>query len=438
MFSYYVKLAFVSFKRTPLLSFLMVLLIAMGIGATMTTFTVSYMMNQDPIPSKSDRIFSVQMDSRGDGYDYGEEVISPEVTYLDVQNIMHSDIPKYYVALSALRTMLKNPTQQEKAVSSTVRTTTADFFAMFNTPFLFGTGWDKSADENAEQVIVLTKKANNRFFNGENSVGQTLQFGEALYRVVGVLDDWYPIPKFYGVKTTAFSDPFDVFIPFNTQIQNELYTSKLVNTTCWKNPEDDSYEAFLASECRWVLFWVELESASSQAQYKAFLDNYAREQQAQGRFANRIYNRVVPVKQHLIDQEIVSDDSKLAVWLSALFLIVCLLNCMGLMMAKFHSKAGEVGLRRAVGASKQHIVAQFSVELAVIGFIGGVAGLSLAQVGLAATANLYSYLHSSLMQMNAILVGVTILLAVIVSCIFGLVPILKASRTQPSSQLKSL
>ena len=83
-------------------------------------------------------------------------------------------------------------------------------------------------------------------------------------------------------------------------------------------------------------------------------------------------------------------------------------------------------------------MAQFSVELAVIGFIGGIVGLLLAQFGLATAANLYSYLHVSLMQMNLLLVMGTLLLAVLVSCTFGLLPIFKASRTQPSSQLKSL
>lgn len=437
MFSYYVKLALISFKRTPLLSFLMVLLIAMGIGATMTTFTVSYMMSQDPIPSKSNRIYSVQMDSRGDGYDWGESTLT-EITYLDMQNVINSGIPKHHVMISAVSTMLRNPQQQVQAIKSKVRTTNADFFTMFETPFLFGSGWDEQADKQAQQVIVLTKKSNDRFFNGENSVGRFLQFGEALYQVVGVLDDWQLMPKFYGVKTEAFSEPHDVFIPFNTQIKNELMVGNLVNNTCWKSYEGDDFSAFLASECMWVVLWVELDNDAAREQYQAYIDSYAQQQRDHGRFSNRIYNRLVDVKQYLVEEEIVSDDSKMAVWLSVLFLIVCLLNCMGLMMAKFHGKAGEVGLRRAVGASKQHIVAQFSVELAVIGFIGGLVGLILAQFGLAAAENLYSYLHASLMQMNLILVLSTLLLAVLVSCTFGLLPIFKASLTQPSSQLKSL
>ena len=439
MFSYYVKLAMISLKRTPLLSFLMVMLIAMGIGATMTTYTVNYMMSQDPIPSKSDNLYSVQIDSRGDGVDYSYlDTIPPEMTYQDAMNILKSDIPKYQAVISAIRTTVKNPAKHDTAVTREVRTTSADFFPMLEVPFLYGRGWDETADSNAEQVVVLTKQANMRFFDGENSIGRTLQLGEDLYQVVGVLDDWLIVPKFYGQNNDMYSNPFDIFMPFRTQVRKEIFTTSLINIACWKPAEDESTAAFLASECTWIKVWAELENDEKKQQFQLFLDNYAQQQQTQGRFTNRILNKLVSVKQYLSEEKIVPEDSKIAVWLAALFLIVCLLNCMGLMMAKFHGKAGEAGLRRAVGASRQHLIAQFSVELAVVGFIGGVFGLLLAQLGLVAMTNLYSHLHSSLMQMNALIVIATLALAVVISCVFGLIPILKASRVQLSSQLKSL
>ena len=51
MFSYYVRLALTSIRRTPVLSALMVLALGLGIGAFMTTFTVYYLMSGDPIPA---------------------------------------------------------------------------------------------------------------------------------------------------------------------------------------------------------------------------------------------------------------------------------------------------------------------------------------------------------------------------------------------------
>jgi hypothetical protein len=55
MFGYYFRLALRSFLRNKVLTALMVLAIALGIGASMTTLTVFHVLSGDPIPSKSER-----------------------------------------------------------------------------------------------------------------------------------------------------------------------------------------------------------------------------------------------------------------------------------------------------------------------------------------------------------------------------------------------
>ncbi|MBE0368159.1 ABC transporter permease [Pseudoalteromonas aurantia] len=438
MYSYYFKLALLSLRKTPLLSLLMVIMIAIGIGATMTTYTVSYMMSQDPIPNKSANLYQVQLDSLD--YEFADgDTLPITISYQDVQALLKSDIPKNHVALSAIQEEIRHINNKDiEPRSLEVRSTTSDFFNMFEVPFLFGAGWSEQDGKDAAQVAVLSKETNTWLFNGENSVGKTFYFGKDTYRVIGVLDDWNPLPKFYALQNEAFKKPNGIFIPFNTQIQNELLTLKLMNNYCWKEPDDQSFASLLVSECMWVVFWVELSNKKSHDEYQTFIDNHAKEQQSLGRFPRRIFNKLLPLKQYLIVEEIISDDSKLAVWLAALFLLVCLLNCMSLMIAKFDAKSGEIGLRRAVGASQQDIVKQFAIELSVIGFVGGLLGLLLAKLGLIAAANTYHYLHSGLMQMNTQLTLGTVLLAVISSLVFGLYPIIKASYMQPSSQLKSL
>ena len=53
MFGYYLNLALRSFKRNKVLTALMVLAIALGIGASMTTLTVFHMLSGDPVPTRS-------------------------------------------------------------------------------------------------------------------------------------------------------------------------------------------------------------------------------------------------------------------------------------------------------------------------------------------------------------------------------------------------
>ena len=82
------------------------------------------------------------------------------------------------------------------------------------------------------------------------------------------------------------------------------------------------------------------------------------------------YNKVVP------------SDVRLQVWLAFGFLLVCLVNTVGLLLAKFLRRAVEIGVRRALGASRRAIFAQCLIEAGAVGLAGGILGLGLAWLGL--------------------------------------------------------
>ncbi|HUW52642.1 MAG TPA: ABC transporter permease, partial [Rhodanobacter sp.] len=62
MFAYYLDLALRSLKRNKALTALMVLAIALGIGASMTTLTVLHVLSGDPVPGRSDTLYYPQID----------------------------------------------------------------------------------------------------------------------------------------------------------------------------------------------------------------------------------------------------------------------------------------------------------------------------------------------------------------------------------------
>src|SRR3954453_6332673 len=64
MFAYYLDLAVRSFKRNVALTVLMIVAIAFGVGASMTTLTVLHVLSADPIPGKSHQLYYVQLDPR--------------------------------------------------------------------------------------------------------------------------------------------------------------------------------------------------------------------------------------------------------------------------------------------------------------------------------------------------------------------------------------
>src|SRR3546814_6966252 len=88
MFGYYFDLALRSFRRNKALTALMVLAIALGIGASMTTLTVFHVLSGDPIPQKSDKLFYVQLEPESmDGYTAGEEP-TDQVTRYDAEELL--------------------------------------------------------------------------------------------------------------------------------------------------------------------------------------------------------------------------------------------------------------------------------------------------------------------------------------------------------------
>ncbi len=143
-----------------------------------------------------------------------------------------------------------------------------------------------------------------------------------------------------------------------------------------------------------------------------------------------VYNNVVPAAVRAIS--LVADS----------FLVVCLLNAVGVMLARFASRAKEFGLRRALGASRTNVFLQCVTESMLIGLLGGLLGLVLTAIGLAGLRNLLgvtdptSSVHR-LVSMDVAMVLITLIVAVGATVCAGLYPMLRASRVQPARQLKA-
>ena len=158
MFSYYLRLAIKSIRRHIVLSGLMVSAIGIGIGACMTVITVFYMMSGDPIPHKSDKLFAVQLNAweEAELWDVNDPTRIPELlTYTDAMNLMESDIPNRHVAMHEASFTLDPANPDINPLLIFALFTTADFFAMFDVPFLYGGAWDDAADQSAANVAVI-------------------------------------------------------------------------------------------------------------------------------------------------------------------------------------------------------------------------------------------------------------------------------------------
>ncbi len=435
MFSYYLKLGWLSIRGNPLLSTLMIAAIAIGIGACMTIITVNYVMSSNPIPRKSDQLFYVQLDS-GDPINHDDDgfELPDQMTYLDAMALMKASKAHRQVVSNRSSLVLEPQGEGERPFSVDARNTWADFFPMFDLRFTYGSGWDASADNNLERVVVLSKEMNERVFGGENSVGRNVRMNGMDFQVVGVLDEFIPVPKFYDVTNDPFGEPEEVYIPFNIAVEYEL--PRRGNTNCWKSPDGEGFDAFLNSECMWIQSWVELRNEAEEQDYMAFLNAYVEQQKTLGRFQRPMNNQLSDVMEWMENQEVVDDDAQVMLGLSLLFLLVCLLNTIGLLLAKFMGKSGDISLRRALGASRSSLFVQHMIESGMIGLCGGILGLGLTWLGLRGIEMLFGEIVKNMVGLDWIMVLTAIALAIASALIAGLYPTWRACRIAPASQLK--
>jgi putative ABC transport system permease protein len=331
--------------------------------------------------------------------------------------------------------------QRVKPERTLTRVTTKDFFAMFDVPMQYGGTWTDAADSGPEPVMVISRKLNEQLFAGANSVGERVRWNDNEFRIVGVRDHWMPLPTFYDVNNGSLEEPEDVYIPFGWNAALELFSAG--NTNGWKPEDIQTYQDFLASENIWIQMWVELPDAAARDRFQAFLDNYATQQKQAGRYARPLNNRLTPPSQWLVDNEVVGNDDRVLVGLAFAFLAVCLLNTVGLLLAKFLNNAPMTGVRRALGASRRQIFMQHLVEVGVISTIGAVLGLALGAVLLMGLRALYSADPTDVAGTQAIAhvdvgsVVTALVLAFFATIAAGLYPAWRIGRLPPASYLKA-
>ncbi|KAI1691051.1 macB-like periplasmic core domain-containing protein [Ditylenchus destructor] len=189
----------------------MVVAIALGIGASMTTLTVFHVLSGDPIPDKSDRLFYVQVDPRPRaGYLTGEEPES-QMTRFDAETLLREKRGERQAMMSAGDATIEPEGSALKPFNIDTRWTSADFFPMFNVPMLYGRAWTASDDDGRARVVCC---------------------------------------------------PGGLMMPLSTAMDLKLGSNG--NMNCFRDgaPDDDSNS--INAPCTWIQYWVELDPSKAE------------------------------------------------------------------------------------------------------------------------------------------------------------------------------
>lgn len=428
MFRYYLQLSIRSLARHRVIAGMLIVAIGLGIGASMTMITVIHVMTKDPAPAISGSLFYPFINPSPPGW---QGAGGGSFTWADASSLLDAHRADRQAAMAGGRALISLPSGRSSPFYVSGHLVTAEFFGMFETPFVRGSGWTSQEDSDHDRVVVLNGELAKKLFGSANPVGEMLHLDNADYRIVGVLSNWHPQPLFYGGLSGdyAFGEGDQFFVPLQTALDQKMRIGG--GMSCWGEDKDPHK----GDQCGWLQFWVRLDSPKRHAEYLQFLNSYWGNQQQHGRMLRAANARLDPLMERLQHLNLVPDDVSRQLFLAQLFLVVCLLNAVGLLLAKFLQMAPQISIRRALGAKKRDILVQLMSEAAVVGVLGGALGCALTAFGLNLIRGQPDR-YAQLAHLDVGMLALTIGLAIFSSLAAAVVPAWRACQIPPALELK--
>lgn len=426
-------LAAVSIKRRRLSAILVIVTLAFGIGAFCATGSALLVLGADPLEGRGRSIFHPQLDPRP--LHARESSVEPpdDMNLADARNVyrMAEGLPRVITSQNWLPLMGQGANGAIARMSIT-RATTRDFFAMFGAHMKYGAAWSPLQDTDRERVIVLSAAANQSIFGGENSVGRQLAIATKAMTVVGVLRPWRVAPKIYDLNDGPFSEPEEIFMPFETWLdlpQDYGYGPM----RCFGASDEESHDPS-DDHCTWVQSWVTLPEGRA-ATFAQQLAAYSRDQKQSGSYGRLPNVRLRSVTEWLEYKDVVPASSKAQFWVALGLLLACLITVSGLQGVSFRARFPELGVRRAMGASRAAIVWQLVVEGSVLGFFGGVLGIVISVLGIF-LLRMSPENYASYIELDAKMVFASVALGVFTMLATSFLPAVRASAVPPYRQMQ--
>ncbi|MCW0203065.1 ABC transporter permease [Rhodanobacter thiooxydans] len=431
--NYYLKLAINGFRRQWTFSVVIVVIISIGIAASTSMMMVLHTLNADPLPSASDRVFHPQLEPSVAGRSASGDELPDALMWDDAMNLLRAQAGKRKATLLEGQVTVVPRAGASYSYFAKALFTQAAFFQMFRVPFASGGSWTRSDDTDGAHVVVVSNDLAQRTFGSVDAVGHTLRLGDVDFRIVGVIGNWNPRPRFYDLANGPFAPGEQIFMPLNTS--RALSIAPRSSPACWGDGMPDMAHLDRAP-CTWVAFWVELETAKDRDSYLKFLANYSNQQKAAGRFYGAPNVRLSNVSEWLTANRVVPSAARLQSFIAYSFLLICIFNAAGLLMVMFLRRRRELGLRRALGATKRQVFLHLLAETSGLALASAVGGSLLTWAALAILRTRPEAYYADI-QVNAWMILMGLLMAIIATLAATFLPAWQVIRGNPYLMLKS-
>jgi len=290
--------------------------------------------------------------------------------------------------------------------NSEVWAVSSDFFKLSSLGTEVGHVFTEEDNQEFATKAVLGDATARRLFPNGDAIGKTVKVNFTWFEVVGILQDQkIPGEEIQGEKVGGDADR--VYIPLNTG----LHRLKV---------ED------MASELTSARFKIKDESlVSAQA---AIYENIKRRHGGQDDFRMIVPNEIL-AQQRQTNRIFTIVMTSVAI----ISLLVGGIGIMNIMLASVLERKSEIGLLRAVGATRADVVRQFLIETTVIAFIGALFGIVAGVV----LAILITFFAKWPVAWNYFGISVAVLVCMAIAVAFGVYPAVSAAKLDPVAALQS-
>jgi len=274
----------------------------------------------------------------------------------------------------------------------------------------------------APSVAVLDYAYWQRAFGGSPAaIGRTIRLNNAVFTIVGVAE-----PSFTRLTP---GKSVDLWVSLSQALSLGLGHIHLADPTDW-----------------WLVVVGRLQPPVSRTQAEAALDSIFLNETLRGAkpvWAQADYPHLslLPAQQGLAGiRSFYSEPLLLLMVAVGLILLIACANVAGLMLARAATREREMAVRLAMGAARRRVIRQLLTESLLLSFIGAALGALLAPLGVSGLAafflkNQYFPLQLDL-HLDARVLFFTLGTALLTGIGFGLAPAFRGSRTSVTSQLK--
>ncbi|WP_238378290.1 ABC transporter permease [Stenotrophomonas maltophilia] len=357
---YYVQLSLARFKQRVGTHLAIALMLGAGVGITTVMLSIVLQASSDPAPGRSSALFRPYLDARPDALRSGSPDPGQALTWPDAKVLLNQGRTWKQAAMAGGAVTLSRP--GEPSARLRARFATSEVFSVLGIAVVQGRAWTAEEGHAASRIVVLSRALAAREC-AQDCVGHRLELGRRTYTVVGVAEDWHPVPMFQGDLTRRpFVEPDEIYLPVETAIADKL--TVVDGTAIWGGGQDTD---LAGANVSWLQLWAWLPTPDDVDAYRANLNAYAEEKGLRIE-AGTQHVALWPLMDWLDRLGLVPERARTQLRLSLILLGVCIVNAGALLSFSLGRRRRELAIRRALGARRRDVFIQLMWESIAAGF----------------------------------------------------------------------